>query len=663
MPNKLSQFWQELKRRKVVRVITVYAAAAFVILELIDIVAPSLGLPDWTLNFIIILLWVGFIITVIVSWVYDVTPQGGIVKTESSNKVKQDEKAPTSSSWKIASYISFVVIVALIVLNIISRSNGAAETTMLDKSIAVLPLKYLSEDPNKQYIADGVLDAITGHLSMLEGLRVMPRTSVEQYRENKKSAKEIGEELDVGYLIEGSFLMVGDQVKLTIQLVVAAEGDHIFFKEYNRDYRDIFAVQSEVAQTIANEIQVAITPEVKLRIEKIPTTSLTAYDFYLRGMNEYYKYSGHIENREVLKRAEALFHSALESDSTFALAYIGLAWVHRRTPQWDLDSLLVLAETALSLDDQLSEGYGMRGTYYFSKGLETRAVEEFDKAIKLNPNNSEAYLSKGELLRNYDRLKSIENFHKAISTEYGLRLPSMLRDLSEAYSAAGFIEKAKYYRKEALKLDDDSTKYYIGLFHFEKDVGNYGKAIEFGRKSEVLFAQKSSINNYGHNLNISNLAHCYLFLGQYEESLKYYKKFIENKKALGRRFYFDYLWIGLAYWQNGYIEEAEYYFKESFSGCNRYIESGRVDKGLMLYYFLAEVYAFREEKDKVYENLRNFTQRQTMPSWLVTQIKNDPFFDSIRDEPEFQQLVRDVEAKYRAEHERVRKWQEDNDML
>ena len=138
-PNKLSQFWQELKRRKVTRTITVYAAAAFVILELTDIVAPSLGLPDWTPNLIIILLIVGFIIAVILSWIYDLHPEGGIVKTEPAEKVKAEDMPKSSNSWKIASYISFVVIVGLIVLNIIPRSNNKK---ILEKSIAVLPLEY-----------------------------------------------------------------------------------------------------------------------------------------------------------------------------------------------------------------------------------------------------------------------------------------------------------------------------------------------------------------------------------------------------------------------------------------------------------------------------------------------------------------------------------------
>ena len=136
--NKLSQFWQELKRRNVVRVVSVYAAAAFVILELTDIVAPSLGLPDWTLNLIIILLCVGFIIAIILSWIYDIHPEGGIVKTEPAQTIKKEDKHPSSKGWKIASYISFVVIVALIVLNIIPRSGRSEVKEILDKSIAVL---------------------------------------------------------------------------------------------------------------------------------------------------------------------------------------------------------------------------------------------------------------------------------------------------------------------------------------------------------------------------------------------------------------------------------------------------------------------------------------------------------------------------------------------
>src|SRR5210317_936211 len=142
MPNKLSQFWQELKRRNVVRVITVYAGVAFVILELVDIIAEPLKLPSWLLPVVIVLLSIGFIIAVILSWIYDIHPEGGMVKTEPDERVHDEHIPKSSKGWKIASYISFVVIVGLIALNVVPRSINKK---ILDKSIAVLP--FINDSP------------------------------------------------------------------------------------------------------------------------------------------------------------------------------------------------------------------------------------------------------------------------------------------------------------------------------------------------------------------------------------------------------------------------------------------------------------------------------------------------------------------------------------
>ena len=176
-PNRLIQFWQELKRRKVIKVMAMYAATAFIIMEAGDIMLPRLGLPDWTVTFIIILLIVGFPITIILSWIFDVTPEGS-EKTKPAHKLSKEDKPVSSRGWKIASYISFLVIVAFVTFYLVGNNKKSFDISKLEKSIAVLPLKYLSEDPNKQYLADGVLDAIIQHLSMIEGLRVMPRTWV-----------------------------------------------------------------------------------------------------------------------------------------------------------------------------------------------------------------------------------------------------------------------------------------------------------------------------------------------------------------------------------------------------------------------------------------------------------------------------------------------------
>ncbi|MCK5067489.1 MAG: hypothetical protein KAR16_08625 [Bacteroidales bacterium] len=165
--NKLARFWQELRRRKVTRVITVYAAAAFVILELTDIVAPSLGLPDWTLNFIIILLVVGFIIALILSWIYDIHPEDGIVKTGPVRHAKEETHV-NSKGWKIATFVSAAIIITLLSINLFGNRGKVRRDASLEKSIAVLPMLNLSGDPGKEHISDGLTNDIITQLSRIQ---------------------------------------------------------------------------------------------------------------------------------------------------------------------------------------------------------------------------------------------------------------------------------------------------------------------------------------------------------------------------------------------------------------------------------------------------------------------------------------------------------------
>ena len=663
MPNKLSLFWQELKRRKVTRVITVYAAASFVILQLVEILAPSLRLPEWTMNVVLVLLIVGFIIAVILSWIYDIHPEGGIVKTEPATKVSE-KVTPSSNSWKIASYISFVVIVGLIVLNIIPRTNNNRK--VLEKSIAVLPLDYLSEEPKNEYLANGVLDAITGHLSMIEGLRVMPRTSVEQYRENKKSAREIGEELDVSYLIEGSFLMVGDEVILTIQLVIAGEGDHVFFKEYHRDYKDILEVHSEVAKTIAGEIEVAITPEELRRIENKPTSNLTAYDFYIKGEELLYDWW---ENRDTtaLIDSEILFNKALEYDSTYALAYARLAWIqYTKEPEADhleddyLDSALILADIALSYDSQLAEAYDVKGNTLFLKGKIDLAIEELGKAIEYKPNFFESYWDLGAIylsIGKYDL--AIKNLYRASTLHRGNFLPHIFRGIAFAYLNSGFDEKFQSYISKTFELDRDTIKYLTNLAIYEDANGNYNERIKYLKDAYAL--DSSSL----HRLSILwGIAYSNSFLGHFEESLMHFKKWETELEVHGISNVNNLHRIGYVHWKLGDKEKANFYFREQIKTHLRLNEMGSTMSSIgYTYYDLAGIYAFLGEKDRAYENLRIFKQIQSMPKWLYTLIQNDYLFDNIRNEPEFQQILTDIEVKYQASQERVRQWLEENDML
>ena len=190
----------------------------------------------------------------------------------------------------------------------------------------------------------------------------------------------------------------------------------------------------------------------------------------------------------------------------------------------------------------------------------------------------------------------------------------------------------------------------------ERVLGNFEKAVEFGEKAYSLDSLSRG--------TLVRLGEVYMYLGQYEESLKYYKKYLNRLKSLGIPNRGASGHIAYDYWACGYKDDAEYYFNEQINYCDRIIELERefVNK-FWEYFSLAQVYAFKGEKDKAYENLNIFNQRQKMCIWEGIVIKNDPLFENIRDEPEFQQIVRDVEAKYQAEHERVRQWLEENDML
>jgi len=577
-------------------------------------------------------------------------------------KVKHFKSSGLKKKYSISRkliFISLAILMVVVSVFMIYFTVTERNIEITDKSIAVLPFKYLSDDPEKQYLADGVMEAILLHLSKIGDLRVIDRTSVEQYREADKTAIIICKELDVAYLLEGSFQKYGDQAKLIVQLIRPGKEGNIWTDEYDRNWEDIFSVQSEVAQTIARELQVAITPEEKERIEKIPTPNLAAYDFYQRGRDEHLKYLLDNNNREALERAEDLYYEALHYDFTFAQAYTGLAWVYldkhySKTFYTEnfLDSMLILADIALSFDDQLADAYIVRGDYYRLNNKKEQAINEYDKAIRFNP----AYYGKGLLFYSDDPVKSIDNLHKVALVHRGSFLPTIYRSIGRSYATAGFKEISINYIKEALKLDDDSAAYYSYLAEIEDCNGNFNQAIEFGEKSYAI----DSTNLWAvFLLGIDNM-----YFGEFTKSLEYFKKYDKTLKTFDRPYRWEPHLIGYAYWVNGFKEEAKDYYNTVLEIYDEMLELGRHPfQDFVTFHSLAAIYTFLGDKDKAYEYLRLFNQRQGMPLYMIKEINNNPLFDSIRDEPEFQQIVKDVEAKYQVEHERVRKWLEENDIL
>ncbi|MEN8250681.1 MAG: hypothetical protein ABFS32_17235 [Bacteroidota bacterium] len=667
MPNKLSQFWRELKRRNVTRVLAVYIAAGFMILELISMTSEPFGLPEGTLKVAFIISLAGLVIAAILSWTFDIHPEGGIVKTEPDDKVKSDEIPTNSSNWKIASYISFVVIVGLIVLNIIPRTKGVKGTEELDRSIAVLPFISLSDDPEKQYLADGVMDAILLHLSKIEDLRVMSRTSVEQYRVTDKKVTEICQELDVGFVLEGSFRKYGDQARLIVQLIQSGKEDHAWAKQYDREWEDIFTVESEVAQSVAQELKAVITPEEKQLMEKKPTTNPLAYDFYQRGRDQFLKFRMEGFNSEAFEKSEGFFRKAIELDSTFAQAYTGLAWTYYYTSVFKdifsenfLDSLITLADAALNFDNQLSEAHTIKGIYYSNRAQPEKAIAEFDMALDLNPNDWMAYESRGELFLLRDLLRSLDNYHKAINLNHGEELLRPLTIIQLIYGCfLGMEERGTYYARQILELNEDSASYYETLATQEQSIGNFERSNEYCKKAIERDSNRSVDFILGYNaFMLRNFESAYTYLSPMVEAIE------ESGDSASLMLFLSV--HGYLLFERGYPDQAKKYFEKQIRNYSNIVELGGrsfVFDPHEAHFELAAVYAFIGEKEKAYEHLREANQRKWMGINHVAILKYSPFFDSIRDEPEFLQIVRDIEAKYKASHERVRQWLEDNEML
>jgi TolB-like protein len=552
-----------------------------------------------------------------------------------------------------------IIVAALFIFNIIGVGKQSKE---IEKSIAVLPFKLLSDEPDKQYLADGMMDAILLHLSKIEDLRVEARTSTEQYRVPDKTMTEIGRELGVNYLLEGSFQKYGDDVRLIVQLIRTGKEGHVWANEYDRKWNDVLSVQSEVAKSVARELRTVITPEEKELIEKVPTSDLNAYDLYLKA-NSYRENYYKTRNLDSYQKAVSLYIASIEIDSAFAIAYTGLAFAYWDRYYWEsyfkenfLDSCLALSNIALSYDDQLDEAYYLKGRYYNERAQYEEAMYNFEKALQINPNYYSAYSGKGGILLDVmnDYVKGLETFHKALNLISGDERPSLLRDIGESYRCIGFFDKAKDFYQEAFVLDGDSVSYFNALAYLEYAQENFENAI--------LYAEQVSKIDTTYRTFIE----CYSILKRDQEAYIIARKIVEQLKKSGTPPVIFSHRIGYAYWKAGKYKEAEYYFDEQIKYGLESLKLVRsFVSGVPVYYDLAATSAFLGDKNKAYQYLDKFNTLNFYPSWLISLAKNDPLFDSIRNEERFQKILQNMEAKYQAEHERVRKWMEErnNGML
>jgi TolB-like protein len=348
----------------------------------------------------------------------------------SKEVVKVKPEKPKNLKTKII--IASTIILALTVLGYFFIPKLFNSSKPDEKSIAVLPFKLLSDEPDKQYLADGIMDAILLHLQKFKDLRVMSRTSVEQYRGTTKTTHVIGQELDVEYLLEGSFQKYGDNVRLIVQLIKAREERHTWANEYSRNWKDIFSVQSEVAQAIAGELHAIITPQEKLLIEKIPTSNLAAYDAFLKG-HFFYEKLDSSDNR----KATFWLKESIKLDSTFALPWTYLSMCYWR--------LTANANTP--------------------KFMEAKRAAE--KALELDPTSGTAIVNIATILDNeYDFEGAEEKTRLALKIDPNNQY--VLRNAGRFYTILGRKDESILLCNQALKNDPNNSTglYYLAYAYF-----------------------------------------------------------------------------------------------------------------------------------------------------------------------------------------------------
>ena len=394
-PNKISQFWKELKRRRVVHVTIVYATAAIVIIDLANNVTTPLRLPEWTPTLIIVILAIGFPLAIIFSWIFDVTPEG-IEKTKPAGKETESHKQSGTKGWKIASFVSIAVIIGLVLFNLFGRDSAGRKEEAGEKSIAILPVRNINKDPAQDPMCTGLTIEIINQLYKIKSFdKVVPPQTVLQYRDSEKSARQIATELGVNYILDLSYMKVGTDFKVTTILVEPEKERPLWQDDYRQEYREIISMPAEIALQIAGKLQAFISGEEKERIERIATDNLEAYELVQSVIYNFF-----VEPDLSFPFKETILKSiVLDSSYSDAYAIMALFSVFSSVAsggelgKFDLNDAFIYNSKALELDPE--NIYAILVTAIIEQWINwnyVAAETQYRKAFSISPNTGDRYL-------------------------------------------------------------------------------------------------------------------------------------------------------------------------------------------------------------------------------------------------------------------------------
>ncbi|MDH4013296.1 MAG: tetratricopeptide repeat protein [Chromatiales bacterium] len=420
-------FFAELKRRNVFRMAALYLVAGWVLLQVADVLAGVLGLPDWTLRLVAFLLLLGFPLALIFSWVYELTPEG--LKRDHEVDRIQSITAQTGRKLNVVIVGLLAAAVTLLALDRFVDKPANAPVTQQDaaaipgelaatvaatdaagiaaKSIAVLPFVNMSADPDNAYFSDGLSEELLNFLAKVDGLKVAARTSSFQFRGGDADIAEIGARLKVATVLEGSVRKAGDDVRITAQLIEVDSGYHLWSETYDRNLDNIFAVQEEIARAIVDALKLPLLGKDAAPLKVTATTNVEAYDLYLLG-----RHHAREPSAESLQTAVDYYERAIAVDPGYALAHSGLADAYMFLSDYGdmpIDEASRLAEEAarraMELDPGAAEPYASMGLILDYRQRAEAAMAYYDRALAINPNYVNALGWKANALADFGRFR------------------------------------------------------------------------------------------------------------------------------------------------------------------------------------------------------------------------------------------------------------------
>src|SRR5438876_4055140 len=445
----LKNFFGELKRRNVYKVAIAYAVISWLLVQAGSILFPTFEAPGWVMKAFVTMIAAGFPIALVIAWAFEMTPEG----MKRTADVSPDEFIPQWSKRKFATLIVGLVVIAggLLIFQLWRTRYVSMTPSVPVKSIAVLPFENLSEEKANAYFAEGIQGEILTKLAGIGDLKVISRSSTAKYKSKPEDLKTLARELGVANVLEGSVQRAGDKVRVNVQLLDARVDTHRWAKSYDRDLKDVFAVESEVAQEIADTLRAKLSSSQSDALTAAPTRDTEAYDLFLKGEYEE-RQAESVLNSELFDRAQTFYRQALARDPNFALAYARLAysqlfrhWSVSRLTSAELIEVKSNIDRALAIAPTLPDAHlALAVFYYWGHRDYDPALRELDLVVELQPNNANArgfyawiYRRRGEWKQSLtaaERAAELDPRNPQIPTDIGVTFV-MLRRWSDAERA------------------------------------------------------------------------------------------------------------------------------------------------------------------------------------------------------------------------------------